>query len=70
MNYEYAFLAVMAVAGLYFFYLGEVTSKKLAASLHEHPVYIGEITTKAVMSYATSMLCFIAGILCILRLVN
>ena len=67
---ESVFLTIMVIAALYFFYLGEATSKQLAVSLHEHPVYIGELTTKAVMSYATSLLCSVASIMCILRMIN
>lgn len=70
MTYEYAFLAVMTVAGLYFFYLGEVTSKELAANRREHPVYTTDLITRAVMSYSTSFLCSLAAILCILRILN
>ena len=67
---ESVFLTIMVIAALYFFYLGEVTSKELAVNRREHPVYITELTTKAVMSYSTSFLCSVSAILCILRILN
>ena len=70
MYYEIAFLTIMVIAALYFFYLGEATSKELAANRREHLAYIADLTTKAVMSYATSFLCSVAAILCILRMIN
>jgi len=67
---ESVFLTIMVIAALYFFFLGDVTSKELAVSRHEHPVYITELTTKAVFSYSTSFICSVAAILCILRMCN
>lgn len=70
MYYEIALIVFLVIAGTYFFYLGESAGKELAVSLDEHPVYTSELASMAAISYVLSFLCFIAVIMCILRLLK
>lgn len=70
MNLEIVFLIAMVIGCGYFFILGELTYEDLKEAQGEHASYTEDLTTKAVMSYATSLLCCFSGILCIIRLLN